>query len=136
MKHRLLQMLLFASAFAWGVSAIAVFLPWPIAVTALKGLGAGPLPNDPMLDYWLRMAAGAFAGIGIYFLVLAFQPARLSSIIGLSGALMFLEGFVLLVHGLRLGLPPIPFYADTAFCLLVGGGIWWLRNSAQVEVKR
>lgn len=45
--------------------------------------------------------------------------------------LQCLEGIVLLVHGLKLGLPPVPFYADTAFCLLVGAGIWSLRGEAR-----
>jgi len=36
---------------------------------------------------------------------------------------MLLEGIVLLVHGLRLGLPPTPFMGDTAFCITGGIGI-------------
>ena len=130
MKYRLLRLLLLVSAFAWGVSVVAVILPWPIAVTALNGLGAGAIPDDPMLDYWLRMAAGAFTGVGIFFLVLGLWPKRFSNVIGLASALMFLEGLVLLVHGLRLGLSPFPFYADTAFCILAGAGIWILRGEA------
>lgn len=128
MKTRLLRLLLLASAFAWAVSVVAVLLPWPMAVTALRGLGAGEIPADPMLDYWLRMAAGAFTGVGIFFLALALWPRRFANVIGMAGTLMFAEGLVLLVHGLRLGLPPFPFYADTAFCLLVGAGIWILRK--------
>ncbi|NQU12171.1 hypothetical protein HQ590_15360 [bacterium] len=131
MKHRLLRLLLFLAAFGWGVSAIGVILPWPAAVTGLHGLGAGPIPADPMLDYWLRMAAGAFTGIGIFFLLLALWPGQFANVIGISAVLMFLEGVVLLVHGLRLGLPPFPFYGDTAFCLLLGAGIWMLRGAAK-----
>mgnify|MGYP001562572531 CR=1 FL=1 len=133
MKTRLLRLLLLASAFAWAVSVVGVLLPWPMAVTALQVLGAGTIPADPMLDYWLRMAAGAFTGVGLFFLVLAIWPARFANVIGLAGGLMFLEGLVLLVHGLRLGLPPFPFYADAGFCLLVGGGIWMLRKAASGE---
>jgi len=127
---RLLRLLLLASAFAWAVSVLGVLLPWPMAVTALQGLGAGNIPSDPMLDYWLRMAAGAFTGVGLFFLILALRPARFANVIGLAGGLMFVEGLVLLFHGLRLGLQPLPFYADTAFCLLAGGGIWMLRKQA------
>lgn len=130
MKLRLLRLLLLTSAFAWAVSVVAVMLPWPMAMTALQGLGAGNIPADPMLDYWLRMAAGAFTGVGVFFLILAIHPARYANVIGLAGGLMFVEGLVLLVHGIRLGLPPFPFYADTACCLLVGGGIWVLRKAS------
>ena len=105
---------------------MGVVLPWHTAIIALNGLGAGEIPHDPMLDYWLRMAAGAFTGVGIFFLVLGLWPHKFSNVIGISAALMFLEGIVLLVHGLRLGLRPFPFYADSGFCLLVGAGIWVL----------
>jgi hypothetical protein len=128
MKHRLLRLLLYASAIAWAVSVAGILLPWPMAVMALNGLGAGSIPEDPMLNYWLRMTAGAFTGIGIFFLVLATNPRRFSNIIGLAGALQFLQGVIGLISGLRLGLRPFPFYADTAFCLLVGAGIWLLRR--------
>ena len=41
----------------------------------------------------------------------------------LGGLFMLCEGLVLLVYGLKLGLDPIPFYVDTAFCLSLGIGI-------------
>ena len=131
MKYRLLRLLLFASAFAWAVSVAGVVLPRSDVVMALNGLGAKEVPADPMLDYWFRMAAGAFTGIGVFFLIIAIRPGRFANVIPIAAGLMFLEGIVLLIHGLRLGLTPLPFYCDTAFCLLVGGGIWFLRNEAQ-----
>lgn len=130
MKSRLLRTLLFLSAFGWAVSAIAIFLPWPTAVSALQGLGAGNIPSDPMLDYWLRMAAGAFTGVGIFFAILAARPRKFAAAIPIAGVLMVGEGIVLLVHGLRLGLPPFPFSCDTAFCILLGGGILLLGGTA------
>jgi hypothetical protein len=36
---------------------------------------------------------------------------------------MLVEGLILLVHGLRLSLPPLLFYADVGTCLIVGFGI-------------
>jgi hypothetical protein len=131
MKKRLLRMLLMFSALAWGISALGIVLPWPAAAAGLQGLGAGSIPQDPMLDYWLRMAAGAFTGVGVFFLILAVWPSRHANVIGIAAALMFAEGIILLVHGLRLDLRPFPFYADTSFCILVSAGIWMLRNEAK-----
>ncbi len=133
MKYRLLRLFLFVSAFVWGISIVAVVLPWSFAVTGLNGLGAGPIPEDPILDYWLRMATGAFTGIGIFFLAVAIWPSRFRNVIGFIGLLQMFEGIVLLVHGLRLSLHPFPFYSDTAFCLLIGAGIWILRNEVGNE---
>ena len=133
MKYRILRMLLFFSAFVWGISVFGVVVPWDKAVEALNGLGAGAIPHDPMLEYWLRMAAGAFTGVGIFFLVLAINPRRYANVIPLAAGLMFGEGVVLLVSGLRLGLRPFPFYADTAACLAVAAGIIILAGEARSE---
>jgi hypothetical protein len=83
-----------------------------------------------MLDYWLRMAAGAFTLIGCWYLILALHPLRFAAAIPFFGALMIIEGLILLVHGIRLHLPPFPFYADTAACLIAGMGIMILSRSA------
>ena len=101
----------------WGISWVGVFLPWPTAVVALQGLGAREIPADPMLDYWLRMASGAFGLVGMLYALVAWKPVRYAVIIPVLGWLM------LLVHGARLGLPPFPFMADVSACLLGGMGI-------------
>lgn len=106
-------------------------MPWPAVLAQLQGLGTGNLPPDPMLDYWLRMTAGAFTAIGVFFLALAINPRRFSAAIPLAAIFLFAEGLVLLIHGLRLNIAPLPFYVDTAFCLTLGAGIWLLRNAAK-----
>ena len=100
-----------------------VFAGGPAAETMLEGLGAKPIAYDPMLDYWLRMAAGAFALIGVWYLMLALWPRKFWVAIPWFGMLMLAEGIILLVHGLRLGLPPFPFYGDSSACFVAGGGI-------------
>jgi len=122
-RLRLLRVFLGFAALAWGVSFYGVFAPWNEAAEALRGLGAGDIPRDPMLDYWLRMAAGAFGLVGCLYLVLCLRPQRHAAMIPWFGWLMVAEGIILLVHGLRLGLRPFPFYADTAACLVGGLGI-------------
>jgi hypothetical protein len=131
MQLRLLRLLLGFAAFAWGVSMVGVFMSWPQAADALQGLGARPIAYDRMLDYWLRMAAGAFALVGCWYLVLMIWPHKYSAVIPWFGGLMLVEGIILLVHGLRLGLPPFPFYGDTSACILGGGGILYLSQYAK-----
>jgi hypothetical protein len=120
---RLLRIFLGISAFAWGISAVGVFVSWSQAEQILEGLGAKPIAYDPMLDYWLRMAAGAFALIGCWYLILALWPRKFSVAVPWFGIFMLVEGLILLVHGLRLSLPPLPFYADASTCLIAGTGI-------------
>ena len=120
---RLLRLFLGFAAVAWGVSVVGVFASWSNATRILQGFGAHPIAYDPMLDYWLRMAAGAFALVGVLYLVLMISPRKYSAVIPWFGALMVVEGLILLIHGLRLGLAPLPFYADTAACFVGGTGI-------------
>jgi hypothetical protein len=114
-----------------GVSVFGVFISWSRAASALQGFGAQPIAYDPMLDYWLRMAAGAFALIGCWFMVLMTWPKRFYPAIPWSGGLMLIEGFILMAHGLGLSLPPLPFYADASMCLLLGSGIFFLSRFAR-----
>jgi hypothetical protein len=133
MKLRLLRCFLGFSALAWGVSFYGVFARWTAAESALQGLGARPIAYDPMLDYWLRMASGAFGLVGVWYLVMALWPRKFCRAIPWFGWLMVAEGFILLTHGLRLGLPPLPFYADTAACFVGGLGILASANAAKAQ---
>jgi hypothetical protein len=131
MQLRLLRLFLGFAACAWGVSVVGVFVSWPEASKLLQGLGAKPIAYDPMLDYWLRMASGAFALVGVWYLMLMFWPRKFCVAIPWFGGLMLVEGVILLVSGLRLSLPPLPFYADTATCLLDGLGILFFSHYAK-----
>ncbi len=133
MKLSLLRLTLVFSALAWGVSLFGVFASWPAAEAVFQELGAKNIAHDPMLDYWLRMAAGLFSLVGALFLVLALRPQQHRAIIPWFGGLMLVEGFVLLVHGLRLRLSPIPFVADTLACLGAGAAILYLSRSAFIK---
>jgi hypothetical protein len=134
MHMKFLRLFLGFSAIAWGASAFGIFLSWPAAADALQGLGAQPIAYDRMLDYWLRMAAGAFTLVGGLYLLLLLQPRKYRTMIPWFGWLMVIEGVILLVHGIRLTLPPFPFYADTAACFVGGGGILWSSSRTEYAI--
>ena len=133
MRLRLLRLLLGFAAFSWGISAVGVFASWPRINEIAHGMGANHIAYDPMLDYWLRMMCGAFALIGIWYLVLMLWPKKFQVAIPWFGALMLVEGVILLAHGLRLGLGPFPFFGDVSACLLGGSGILYFSRSAKPE---
>ena len=136
MQLRLLRIFLGFAAFAWGISLVGVFLSWSAAAQALQGLGAQPIQYDRMLDCWLRMAAGAFALVGCWYLVLMIWPQKFHVAIPWFGGLMLVEGIILLVHGIRLSLPPFPFYGDTSACMVGGGGILYLSRYAKPALSK
>jgi len=131
MQLRLLRLFLGFAAFAWGISILGVFMSWTAAAQALHGLGAQPIAYDRMLDYWLRMAAGAFALIGGWYLIMMIWPQKFYAAIPWFGGLMLAEGCILLFHGVRLSLPPFPFYGDTSACFVGGAAILYLARSAR-----
>jgi len=130
---RLLKIFLAVGALGWGICIFGIFLPWNLAVEYLQGLGAGNIGSDPMLNYWFRMACGGFFVIGSLFAFSAYNPEKYRGLIPLLGWLNIMEGIVLGVHGLRLGLPPFPFCCDTGFCLFVGIGIVILHQKISIS---
>lgn len=124
-----LRFFLVFSAIVWGVAVVGVFVPWSNASTMLQGLGARPIAYDPMLDYWLRMAASAFTFIGGLFAVAAIRPEKYQSMIPWLGMIMIIEALILLTHGLRLGLPLLPFCADVTACFVGGEGYSGIRKA-------
>lgn len=132
MNLRMLRLFLVFSAVVWGVSVFGVFASWEAAAEALKGLGAQEIVYDQMLDYWLRMAAGAFTLVGVCYFVLMVKMEKFWAAIPWFGGLMVVEGLILLGHGLRLGLPAFPFWADVGACLAGGGGIFVCWRSTEL----
>jgi hypothetical protein len=115
--------MLFTAAFGWGISAFGIFLSWPMVVDQLAGMGARQIPDDPMLNYWLRMTSTAFTFIGLLFLMMAINPKKYITVLPLTGYFMITEGLVLFIYGHYLNLALLSFYIDTAFCLFLGVGI-------------
>jgi hypothetical protein len=136
MYSRLLKLILLVAAFGWGISILGVILPWSMATAGLNGLGAGPIANDPMLDYWMRMAGGGFTMIGAVFAAILLKPRKYAVLLPLMAYLSIAEGIILLVSGLRLGLPPFPFWGDTSFCIGTGVGILVVYPRARREQEQ
>lgn len=124
--YRLLRILLLSSSLTWLVSIVGIFLPWPSVEQILVELGASEIHYDKMIEYWFRMTAGAFTGIGCLFLYLSLSPIKLRPLIPFAGFFMVCEGLVLVFHGLNLELDKLPFLADACACLVLGTGILFL----------
>lgn len=123
-KHILiLRILLICAGFGWAISAVGIVMPWSFISAQLEGLGAMDLPSDPMLNYWLRMTAGAFTFIGILCFAAAFNPVKQIQLIRWISLFLLCEGLVLLIAGIALNLFLIPYVVDSLFCLFTGGGL-------------
>ncbi len=136
MYSKLLKLILLTASLGWGISIFFVLLPWSVTTAVLNGLGAGTIPSDPMLNYWMRMAGGGFTMIGAIFAAILFNPRKYAVLLPLMACLSIAEGIILLVSGLSLGLSPLPFWGDSSFCLAVGIGILLVYPRAKKEQER
>ena len=117
------RIFLLAGAIGWGVSILGVLLPWSVMDIVLQNMGAASPVTDVQVQYWFRMATGAWSIIGFLYLMILLNPQKYNNLIPLLGWGTLFEGIVLLIHGLYLNLPIFPFAGDVGFCLFVGGGL-------------
>ena len=117
------RIFLLAGAIGWGVSILGVLLPWSVMDIVLQNMGAASPITDVQVQYWFRMATGAWSIIGFLYLMVLLKPQKYNNLIPLLGWGTVFEGIVLLIHGLYLNLPLFPFAGDVGFCLIVGGGL-------------
>lgn len=117
----ILRLGLLFSAAGWGVSFFFAFAPWPVAEAQLQTMGALPIEHQPLLDYWLRMAAIAFGCIGIASALACARPHSFEQVVRLLGPFHGIMGITLIVASSRnhLVVHQHPtFVPDIMFCLL------------------
>ena len=117
------RIFLLAGALGWGISILGVLLPWNVMDIVLQNMGATAPVADLQIQYWFRMATGAWRIIGFLYLMVLLKPQKYNNLIPLLGWGTLFEGIVLLIHGLYLNLSIFPFVGDVGFCLVVGGGL-------------
>ena len=128
-KFNLLRLLLLGAGLGWGLTIVGAFLPWDWATEHLEKFGgSGEIPNDVMLNYWMRMASGAFGIVGAFLLLAAWKPFFYKNIIPVLAYGSLLEGAILLFYGLKFELSLFPFGPDVAIALIPGVGILLLRG--------
>lgn len=127
-------MILLAAGLGWGLTVVGVFLPWEWATDHLERFGgSGEIPNDVMLNYWMRMASGAFGFVGVFFLVAAWNPHKYKNIIPILAYCSIAEGGILLFYGIKFGLPIFPFGPDVAIALVPGFSILFLMGQLEED---
>jgi len=128
-KLNLLRIILLGAGLGWGLTIIGVFLPWEWATDHLERFGgSGPIPNDVMLNYWMRMASGAFGFVGMFFILAAWNPHKYYNIIPILAYGSLFEGAILLFYGIKFELSLFPFGPDVAIALIPGIGILLLKD--------
>ena len=62
------RIFLLAGVIGWGISLLGVLLPWSVMDIVLQNMGAKAPVSDLQIQYWFRMATGAWSIIGFFYL--------------------------------------------------------------------
>ena len=121
MANKKLRVVLWIIGVGCGVSILGVVVPWSWFEGWMAIWGFDVAPRPPiLLVYGGRVGSAILALVGVYFLVLARDPAAHAPFLKLGiGGLMF-YGLVCLVTGLTLNMRPPWYLVDTLFSWVIG----------------
>lgn len=97
-----------------------VVLPWEIIQDLCLWFGIEPIPDTPLLMYFLRGACGIFGLIGLYFIVLARNPLDYGPMLNLGAHGLIAFGLLALILGLSLKISLKIFLGDAIFGIALG----------------
>ena len=102
------------------LSVVGLFLPISAFESIAGFFGIETLPDSPLVMYGIRTMSATFAGIGVFFIILALNPVKYGVIVPFSGLTSVFIGVVCFITGLAVGMPAIWFLGDTLSCLVLG----------------
>ena len=134
MYKRALRVVLFLVSLTGLFAIMFPFLPWKDFITICSWFGITDLPAEPSTpytEYLFYTMFGASALFGYLYLIAAINPDKYSNIIPILGYALIFIGFIVLYHGIRLKLPPWPYFADPFICFVFGPSIVYLSKKCK-----
>ena len=111
-------------------------LPWSVLEKIVMGFGVGPIPNDPLVMYFLRVSCGVYGFIGIYFIILAKNPMNYGPMTAFSAYGLVIFGMLSLSAGVFLELSPKVYIGDSLSGLILGIAIIVFSSKAKRDLKK
>jgi len=120
MKMRGLKICLWVTGIVCLLSVVGVFLSISTLESIAGFFGMETLPDSPLVMYAIRTMSATFAGIGVFFIILALNPVKYGVLVPFSGIVAVFIGVVCFITGLAAGMPALWFLGDTLSCLVLG----------------
>jgi VIT1/CCC1 family predicted Fe2+/Mn2+ transporter len=96
-----------------------------------KYFGVEAIPDSPMFVYVARLTSAMWTIIGVFFIILAMNPAKYEAMIPFAGLAMVFLGMVCWVTGLAMGMPLRLVLSDALSSIVLGTLIFALWNRAK-----
>lgn len=102
------------------LSVVGLFLPVSTWLSIAKFFGMESLPDSPLFSYMVRLMSATFAGIGVFFIILALRPTDYGVMVPFSGLAAVVLGVVCAITGFAVKMPNLWFLGDSLSCLVLG----------------
>jgi ABC-type multidrug transport system fused ATPase/permease subunit len=110
---------------------VMFFMPLSAWEFIAKYFGVEALPDSPMFVYVARLTSAMWTVIGVFFIILAMNPAKYEAMIPFAGLAMVFLGMVCWVTGLAMGMPSRLVLSDALSSIVLGTLIFALWNRAK-----
>ena len=97
-----------------------VFLPWSILESITSFTGHDPIPDIPVVTYYVKALFITLGFIGIYFIILARNPLKYGPMLYLGGYGLVLFGLLALFLGFTTEISPVVYRGDAVASLTLG----------------
>ncbi|MBC8473071.1 MAG: hypothetical protein H8D56_26725 [Planctomycetes bacterium] len=117
---RALKICLWIAGIGCLLSLFGMVLPVSSWQSIAKLFGIESVPNLPQFSYAVRVGSGTYAGVGIFFIILALDPLRYGIMVPFSGLGAVFVGVVCAIAGLLTKMAFWWFMGDSLSCLVLG----------------
>ena len=97
-----------------------ILLPWSVLKALVSFFGHDPIPDVPVVIYFVKILCVFLGFIGIYFIILARNPLGYGSMLYLGAYGLILFGLLALILGFTIGVSAIVYLGDAFFTLILG----------------
>ena len=97
-----------------------IFLPWSVLEAIVSFFGHDPIPDVPVVIYFVKVLFIVLGFIGIYFIILARNPLGYAPMLYLGAYGLIIFGLLALILGFTIDVSPIVYIGDALFSLVLG----------------
>jgi len=117
---RALKICLWVTGVLCLASGVGMFSPVSAFESIAKFFGVESLPDSPLVLYAGRGMSATYVGVGIFFIILALNPAKYGVMVPFSGLCSVFIGAVCAITGIAVRMPALWYLGDSVPCLVLG----------------
>ncbi|MHC4456909.1 MAG: hypothetical protein ACYS0I_07420 [Planctomycetota bacterium] len=102
------------------LSVFGMFLPNRVFESLARAFGVQTLPDSPLVMYAVRVMSATYAGVGVYFVILALHPMKYRVLVPFTGLAAVFVGVVCGITGLAVAMPSLWILGDFVSCTVLG----------------